>query len=98
MLASPGKGYSEEPLVQVLDSDKQTVLLALDQRWILRGGLFAYLNGYGSSKRFCNHRDRGLRELKSPLLLSIRLGWTYSLLRVLIGSLTEETSPNTVSA
>ena len=37
----PGKGYSEEPLVQVLDSDKQTVLLALDQRWILERWLFA---------------------------------------------------------
>ena len=56
MLASPGKGYSEEPLVQVLDSDKQTVLLALDQRWILESGLFAHLNGHGSFKRFCNHR------------------------------------------
>ena len=57
MLASPGKGYSEEPLVQVLDSDKQTVLLALTKDGSSSAaGLFAYLNGYGSSKRFCNHR------------------------------------------
>ena len=67
MLATPGKGYSEEPLVQVLDSDKQTVLLALDQRWILeRAGSSPTSMVMAHLRDFATTAHRGLRGIEIP--------------------------------
>ena len=66
-LASPGKGYSEEPVVQVFDSDDQTVLLTLDQRWILeRAGTLPASMVMAHLRDFATTAHRGLRGIEIP--------------------------------
>lgn len=66
-LTAGGKGYSEDPLVHVLDSDKQTVLLTLSSGWIVeRSGTSSDAYEQAILRNFATTAQRGLRGVEIP--------------------------------
>ena len=66
-MINPGKGYSEEPVLQILDTDDSTVLLTLDQSWILeRSGSDSTSYVQSVLRDFSPTAHRGLRGVELP--------------------------------
>tara|TARA_Y100001978_G_scaffold203333_1_gene228396 strand:- start:26797 stop:38664 length:11868 start_codon:yes stop_codon:yes gene_type:complete len=67
VLSAGGKGYSEEPVVSVFDSDGATVLLTLDPTWIVeRAGTSTSSYLQSSLRNFSSSASRGLRGIEIP--------------------------------
>ncbi|MDC0157457.1 LamG domain-containing protein, partial [Verrucomicrobia bacterium] len=66
-ISSAGKGYSEAPIIQVLDTDNKSILLNLDQRWILeRAGTSNTAYFQTDLRDFSQTAHRGLRGVEIP--------------------------------
>ena len=66
-LTAGGKGFSEDPLVHVLDSDNQTVLLTLSSSWIVeRSGTSSVAYEQAMLRNFATTAQRGLRGVEIP--------------------------------
>lgn len=67
LLATGGKGYSEEPVIQILNTDDSTVLLTLDQSWIKeRSGSASTSYVQAALRDFSSTAHRGLRGVELP--------------------------------